>query len=195
MAAYGQEKAAISEGSRKFEGLYIGINTGVQSVFSEALIDEQRVPEQDSRWTAEFLIAHRWHFLNDRIVFGLEVQLGLTDGDLDRSFTGLRQLDINFTNNSQASLGYSMGYVSGKKKNILLFTYLHQIRRSFDISLKEDGSIIAWQRDSQTALRYGLGLEYNLGRQFSTRLSLGSQNLKINVDEATEFTLGVIYQF
>ncbi len=195
MAAYGQEKAAISEGSRKFEGLYIGINTGVQSVFSEALIDEQRVPEQDSRWTAEFLIAHRWQFLNDRIVFGLEVQLGLTDGDLDRSFTGLRQLDINFTNNSQASLGYSMGYVSGKKKNILLYTYLHQIRRSFDISLTEDGSIIAWQRDSQTALRYGLGLEYNLGRQFSTRLSLGSQNLKINVDEATEFTLGVIYQF
>ncbi len=195
MAAYGQEKAAISEGSRKFEGLYIGINTGVQSVFSEALIDEQRVPEQDSRWTAEFLIAHRWQFLNDRIVFGLEVQLGLTDGDLDRSFTGFRQLDINFTNNSQASLGYSMGYVSGKKKNILLYTYLHQIRRSFDISLTEDGSIIAWQRDSQTALRYGLGLEYNLGRQFSTRLSLGSQNLKINVDEATEFTLGVIYQF
>lgn len=195
MTGYSQGKEPDSGNPRNFEGLYIGVNTGMQSVFSEALINEQSVPQQDSRWTAEVLIAHRWQFLNDRIVFGLEVQVGLTDGDLARSFTGLRQLDISFTNNSQASLGYTMGYVSGVERKLLLYTYLYQIRRSFDVTLTEDGNVIEWQRDSQTAVRYGLGLEYNLGGQFSTRLGVGSQSLKINVEEATELTVGVTYQF
>ncbi|MCE7996229.1 MAG: hypothetical protein HEP71_29885 [Roseivirga sp.] len=199
MSLKAQADGTLSADSRKFEGLYIGINSGTQSIFSTATINELSVPGQSSRWTAEFLIAHRWQFLNNRIVFGLEVQVGLTDGNLDRTFNGLRQLEIHFSNNSQTGLGYTLGYVAGEKQNLLLYTYLYQTRRNFDISLKDDGRVIQWQRDIQTVLRFGLGLEYNLGKRFSTRLTVGSQspdlNNDIDIEEVPELTLGFIYQF
>lgn len=199
MSLKAQTDNSPSASSRKFEGLYIGINSGIQSIFSAANINELSIPGQSSRWTAEFLIAHRWQFLNDRIVFGLEVQIGLTDGNLNSSYGGLRQLDIHFSNNRQTGLGYILGYAAGEKQNLLFYTYLYQTRRNFDISLKEDGNVIQWQRDIQTALRYGLGLEYSMSKRLSTRLAMGTQsadlNSDIDIDKVPELMLGFIYHF
>lgn len=184
---------------RKFEGLYIGINTGLQSIFSEAIINELSVPQQDSRWTAEFFIAHRWQFLNDRIVFGLEVQIGLADGNLNRTYGIVPELNISFNNSNQAGLGYTFGYVWGPKQDLLLYTYLYQTRRNFDITLSTEDRILLWQSDIQTALRYGLGIEYNLDGRFSLRAAIGTQNPDLNngigIDRTPELSLGIIYQF
>ncbi|GAB5523393.1 MAG: hypothetical protein Roseis2KO_12650 [Roseivirga sp.] len=195
MTAYGQETSSDPVNPRKFEGLYIGVNTGVQSIFSEAIINESSIPQQASRWTADFLIAHRWQFLNDRIVFGLEVQVGMADGDLDRTFGTNPGLAISFANSTQVGVGYTFGYVIGKQKKLLLYSYLYQVRRSFNITLRDDTRILLWQQDSQTVLRYGLGLEYNLSKHFSTRLGLGSQRGKSNFNETAEVTIGLNYQF
>lgn len=199
MSLKAQTDDSHSDSFRKFEGLYVGINSGIQSIFSAANINELSIPGQSSRWTAEFLIAHRWQFLKDRVVFGLEVQVGLTDGNLDQSFMGLRQLEIHFSNNRQTGLGYTLGYVTGEKQNLLFYTYLYQTRRNFDISLKEDGTVIQWQQDIQTALRYGLGLEYSMGKRLSSRLAVGTQsadlNSDIDIDEVPELMLGFIYRF
>lgn len=195
LSSYGQEISSGAINPRKFEGLYIGMNTGVQSIFSEAIINESSVPQQASRWTADFLIAHRWQFLNDRIVFGLEVQVGMADGNLERTYGTNPRLAINFTNNTQVGVGYTTGYVVGKQKKLLLYSYLYQVRRSFNITLRDDTRILRWQQDSQTLLRYGLGLEYNLSKHFSTRLALGSQRGKRTLDDTAEVTIGVNYQF
>lgn len=184
---------------RKFEGLYLGVNTGIQNVFSGAIINELSVPEQSSRWVTEFFIAHRWQFLHDRIVFGLEVQVGLTDGNLTRSYGVFPKLDIDFANNSQAGLGYTLGYVVGRQQRLLIYSYLYQIRRTFDISLSDNGRILEWQRNSHTALRYGLGAEYRMAKSFSIRTALGTQSTDldspITINEALEATLSFVYQF
>lgn len=185
--------------TRHFEGFYLGINTGIQNVFSGAIINELSVPEQSSRWVTEFFIAHRWQFLHDRVVFGLEVQVGLTDGNLTRSYGVFPQLDIDYANNNQAGLGYTLGYVAGNQQRLLIYSYIYQIRRTFDISLIDDGRILAWQRNSHTALRYGMGAEYNMGKSFSIRTALGSQSTdidsRITIDHALEATLSFVYQF
>ncbi len=195
LTSYGQETTSDPTNPRKFEGLYIGVNTGVQSIFSEAIINESSVPQQASRWTADFLVAHRWQFLNDRIVFGLEVQVGLADGNLNRTYGMNPRLEIDFTNSTQVGVGYTLGYVTGKQKKLFLYSYLYQVRRSFNITLRDDTGILQWQQDAQTVLRYGLGLEYNVSKHFSTRLALGSQRGNLNLNDTVEVTIGLNYQF
>lgn len=184
---------------RYFEGFYLGVNTGMQSLFSRVLINDVVVSQQQSRWVGEFLIAHRWQFLDDRVVFGLEVQAGITDGTLQQTYTESPEILINFLNNSQVGLGYNIGFVSGRKRNLLLHAYLYQIRRTFDISSTNGARTFELSSDSQTALRYGVGAEYHFSDNFNVRVTLGT----LTDDNQSDFPLrprleamaGLIYQF
>jgi hypothetical protein len=184
---------------RHFEGLHIGLDLGGQSIFATATVNETSIDREELRTVAEFSLGHRWQFINDRVVFGLEVKLGLTDGCFSGSISESPSLAVSFENSSQTSLGYAAGYVVSEKRRLLLFTYLYQVRRNFAISIRENTLLLEKHHDSHTSLRYGLGAEYNLGRRFNSLLTLGSLSTDTanptGADKPIEFSLGLIYQF
>lgn len=184
---------------RHFEGLHIGLDLGGQSIFATATVNETTMAREKLRMVAELSLGHRWQFINDRIVFGLEVKLGLVDGHFSGSIKDSPSLVIYFENSSQTSLGYTAGFVVNQKRRFLLLTYVYQIRRNFAISIRDNTLLLERQHNSYTALRYGLGMEYNLGGRFNSRLTLGSLSTDtanpVGTDKPLEFNLGLIYQF
>lgn len=202
--AYAQSQSpniqdTLEEPTRYFEGVYIGVNLGIQSVFSGIPVNDVIISQQQSRWVGELFIAHRWQFLDDRVVFGLEVQTGITDGKFEQIPDNAQGFIIHFRNNSQVGLGYNVGFVSGSKRNLLLNAYIYQIRRTFDITSTNGTRTLELSSDSQTALRYGIGAEYHFTHKLNVRITLGSltddNQGNFPIRHRLETMAGLIFQF
>jgi hypothetical protein len=183
---------------RNFEGIYFGGGIGTQNVFAGVLVNDVFVSKQQSGLLAEFSFGHRWQFVNDRVSFALEVQLGLIDGNVEQALTNFPEITIAFSNNSQVGLGYNAGYIVDRKRNLLVYLYLYQVRRNFTLSSIDSINQIQLGDESQTTLRYGLGLEYSINRRLNARFNVGTltdDTGDVILDSRLEIMTGLVYQF
>ncbi len=189
-----------SNSRQLFDGLYFGITGGSQNIFGGALIDNLDLLGQKSGLVVEFLSGYRKQFKNSRFLLGAEAHFGLTDGNLVE--TDPRYLfDVNYKNNTQYGFGINGGFILGKNKNFLLYSYAHVINRKFDVEFITTNGILNTQKDGQGFIRYGLGVEVNLIKKFNARASFGKLNVDFgdliisqDVEDKFDFNLGIIYQ-
>lgn len=186
---------------KSFDGFHLGISMGVQNIFGGAFIDNLDVLGQKSGFVTEFSAGYRKQLANDRLVIGAELQFGITDGNLEQIDTR-NQMAIDYKNNSQFGYGVNIGVALGRKKKVLLYTYGIVTKRNFDITITEISGANFTQKDGQRFGRYGLGLEIPVVGNFNAKATVGRVNVdygdletNINVDNKTDFSLGVVYQF
>tara|TARA_R110002073_G_scaffold103234_2_gene233706 strand:+ start:3609 stop:4292 length:684 start_codon:yes stop_codon:yes gene_type:complete len=188
--------------NKSFNGLYFGLNTGKQTIFSGAFINNIDVLAQDSKITTEFISGYRKQVFDNKIVFGGEIQIGLSDHNLmlDYIENSNSQFNIDYTNKNQISFGLNTGVVISN--NTLLFAYGYIVKSNFDIVITEMNGSTFSQEDGQRFLRYGIGIEIPIYKSFNIKGTLGStkidhDDLQTNtkVDSEANFAFGVIYQF
>lgn len=185
--------------TRHFNGFYTGVEVGQQNIFGGAFIAGNDILSESTRFTASGLLGWRRQLKNG-LVFGLEGQLGITDGDLAFNDSTLG-LSIAYENNSQAAYGVTMGYAFGTRKNWHAFLYGYGVSRNFDIKISGPlGS--GTQRDNQGFIRYGIGLEKALSRRVHIRGSAGTLTVdfgdlptNIDVEGKIDATLSLLIQF
>nr|WP_298929567.1 outer membrane beta-barrel protein [uncultured Allomuricauda sp.] len=193
--------ADTSKTEKYFDGFHLGISMGVQNIFGGAFIDNLDVLGQKSGFVTEFSAGYRKQLVNDRLLIGAELQFGITDGNLEQIDTR-NQMEIDYKNNSQFGYGVNIGIALGRKKKILLYTYGNVTKRNFDITITETNGTNFTQEDGQGFNRYGLGLEIPVLGNFNVKAIVGRVNVdfgdletNIDVDDKTDFSLGVVYQF
>ena len=194
-------KADMAKMERHFDGPYLGLTMGTQNIFGGAFIDDLDVLGQKSGFVVEFSSGYRKQFLKDRIIFGAAIQFGITDGDLTQ-IDNRNQLKIDYKNNSQFGYGIQLGLALGQKKTIHVYTYGNVTKRNFDISVTGTNELRFTQKDGQVFVRYGLGIEIPILRKLNIHANAGRINVdfrdlrtNMDVDDKTDFNLGLIYQF
>ncbi len=190
-----------SKTEKHFDGFHLGISMGVQNIFGGAFINDLDVLGQKSGFVTEFSAGYRKQFVNDRLLIGAELQLGITDGDLEQ-IDARNQMEIEYKNNSQFGYGINLGIAMGKKKKALLYTYGIVTKRNFDITISEVGGTTFMQEDGQRFLRYGIGFEIPVSGNFHLKATVGRVDVdygdletNINVENKTDLGLGAMYQF
>lgn len=190
------------KGEKNFEGLFGAIELGSQNIFSGAFIDGVDVLDHENRFVAELSSGYRHQMINDRLLIGAELRFGLVDGSLHQLYEHPSQaLNIQYQNHTQAGIGITLGSVLGKSKRVLIYIYTHRMNRKFDILFTEENGIEHDQRDEMRFLRYGIGLEVKLKKQFNIRANTGRVYVDFDDMETTEdvmdktdFSIGLVYQ-
>lgn len=191
----------VPKHEKSFDGPYLGVNVGAQNIFGGALIDELDVLSQKSGFVLEFSSGYRWQFSRNKLVFGAELQYGITDGNLEQTDTR-NQMKIDYENNSQFGYGLNFGVALGKKRCVLLTTYAYITRRSFDINIRETTGFAFTQKDVQRFIRYGLVLESPIYKRLHLKASIGriyvdygDLETNMDVDDKWDIAIGANYQF
>ena len=185
--------------TKHFDGLYSGVELGLQNIYGGAFIDNLDILQRETKFIGSILLGWR-HQLDSSLVFGLEGQLGLTDGDLTRNERN-KSLNITYQNSSQLAAGLTIGYALGTKKDWLLYSYVFATRRDFDLSINIGNSHFT-QEDRMGILRYGLGIEKQWQNGFGIKLTAGSNytsfgdlTTNMDVNGKLEAAAGIVYQF
>lgn len=186
--------------SRYFDGLYLGANVGSQNLFGGSFVDGVDVLAQESRFVAELLAGYRKQIFKGRIMLGAEVRFGFTDGDLKHEDPS-KSLTIHYKNDTQSSLGMTLGATLGKRKNWLAFAYCNETTRRFEVSVSSRGESFR-QKDEQGMLKYGAGIEIQIWQGLNAcatagrlRVDFGDRVTNIDVEDMWDFTIGITYQF
>lgn len=195
----GTATSAQDVGERHFHGLYVAAEIGSQNIFGGALVGGNDILTEDSRFVASGALGWRYQF-NNGIVFGVEGQLGTTDGDLAFNDPAAG-LSITYENSSQSAYGLTLGYAFGARKDWLIYAYGLETSRDFDVTIT--GPLgTGTQNDNQGMVRYGLGLEKVLTGGLHLRAAVGSlaadfgdANTNIDVEGKLDATLGLTFQF
>jgi len=191
----------LAEGAdspKRWDGLYVGIDLGRHNVIGGSQVDGVDVLQQDMRGAVTFLAGFRKQ-LGAGFVVGAEAGYGRVDGDLQLSDPG-RDLLIDYGNDSQHHFGLILGHTLGRTRRMLLFAYLNELSRSFDVTIQA-GSAQLQQHDEQGLLRYGIGAEVSLTGPLGVRATAGSSRAKFegptNIVPATELeaSVGFVLQF
>ena len=185
--------------SRHFHGPYIAAEVGSQNIFGGALVGGNDILTEDSRFVASGAIGWRYQFKKG-IVFGIEGQLGTTDGDLTFNDPA-SGLTIDYESSNQSAYGLTLGYAFGARKDWLVYAYGFETSRNFDVTIT--GPLgTGTQNENQGMVRYGLGLEKVLASGWHLRASVGSlaadfgdANTNIDVEGKLDATLGLMFQF
>lgn len=180
-------------------GLYLGVNFGSQNVFGGSFVNDMDILAQESKFVSEISAGYRWQFLNNRIIAGLEGHIGFTDGTL-RHENPSEPLTIDYKNNFQSGKGIIVGINLGANRDWIIYGYLNETKRKFDVAISQD----PWnftQIDKQGMLRYGIGIERTIYKQFNLRASFGALTVdfgdletNIDVEDKFDFTIGFIYR-
>ena len=180
-------------------GFYLGINFGSQNVFGGSFVNDMDILAQESKFVSEISAGYRWQFLNNRLIAGFEGHIGFTDGQLMHEDPS-EPLTIDYKNNFQSGKGIILGINLGAKRDWIIYGYLNETKRKFDVAISQD----PWnftQTDKQGMLRYGIGLEKTIYKQFNLRTSFGALNVdfgdletNIDVEDNYDFTIGFIYR-
>jgi hypothetical protein len=139
-------------------------------------------------WRTEF---------DNGFVLGLEGGIGFEDGDL--RLDDPSGLSIDYRNNFQLRYGGQVGWRTSDRS--LVFAYLSETKRDFDVSGSGPGGSFT-QTDGQGLLRYGLGVDYDLGGPFDLRATIGSSRadfgdrpLNRKPDKPIDFEVGLVSGF
>lgn len=191
--------SAQDEVERPFHGPYVATEVGFQNIFGGALVNGNDVLTESSRFVASGALGWRYQFDNG-IVIGIEGQLGITDGNLQfaNPATGLA---ISYENNHQSAYGLTLGYAFGQTREWLIYAYALETSRSFDVTIT--GPLgIGRQNDNQGMVRYGLGIERVISKQWHLRATAGSlaadfgdANTNIDVEGKLDVGLSLLFQF
>lgn len=180
-----------------FDGPYIGISIGLHNVIGGSLVNGTDYLAQDSRPAIVFFGGWRTEFDNG-LVLGLEGGFGFEDGDLhlDDAASGLA---IDYSNNFQFRYGGQIGW--RLNDDSLIFAYLSETKRDFDVSGAGPGGSFT-QTDKQGLLRYGLGVDIDVGGPFllrgtvgSSRADFGERLLNTKPDNPIDLELSALSQF
>ena len=182
--------------AQTFRGPYVGVDLGRQHFIGGSLVDGIDTLQEDSRLVVSVFGGARAQIA--RVVFGGELGLGLTDGDLSLT-DQLRSLTVDYRNGSQWHWALQAGVVAGTKT--LVFGYLSEVTRKFDVTITRPG-VTTPQQDEQGMLRFGAGVEYRLTGPLHLRVTAGSARAdfgdratNIPIDKRLEVAAGVVVQF
>lgn len=183
-----------------FDGLYLGAAAGSQNVFGGSFVGGIDVLAQESRFVAELSAGFRKQLFKGRFLIGAEFQLGFTDGNLKHADPE-KQLLITYKNNTQSGVGLTIGAVAGKRRKLLLYGYVNETTRKFDVDILEQNKAYH-QKDEQGMLKYGMGIEAPLYKRFHVRFAMGGLRVdfgdleaNINVEDKLDVMAGFVYQF
>lgn len=183
-----------------FEGFYTGALAGSQNIFGGSYVEGVDVLAQKSGFVVEFPIGFRFQALKESLVLGLEFSLGITDGDL-MHVDDSKPLTINYSNSFQRGFGGMAGWVPGRKRNFLVFAYLNETKRKFEVEIRDRHGAYK-QKDKQGMLKYGLGMEWPVtkllhvrGSAGLMRVDFGERITNINVEDKADVMAGLIFQF
>ncbi len=184
---------------RLFNGFYVGLDAGRQNIIGRALVNGVDTLQQSSRSVATLLGGARLQ-LGYGIVAGLEGGIGLADGKLSLSDPA-NGLTVEYKNSTQVQYGVVLGYALGAQRDTLIFGYLSQVERRFDVSVQSPQGNFE-QRDAQGLLRFGAGVERKISGPFRLRATIGTSRAdfrgrptNINVKTALDLAVSAIYQF
>lgn len=184
----------------KFKGFYSGALAGSQNIFGGSYVEGRDVLAQKSGFVIEFPIGFRLQALKQSMVLGLEFSLGFTDGDLLHT-DDPKPLTIKYSNSFQRGFGGMAGWVPGRKKNLLVFAYLNETKRKFEVEIRDRHGVYK-QKDKQGMLKYGLGMEWPItkflhirGSAGLMRVDFGERITNINVEDKADVMAGLIFQF
>ena len=197
--AMAQDEATDEHAPKIFDGFYAGVDIGRQNVIGGSLVNGIDVLAQDSRTVVSFFGGFRKQFAGG-FVLGAEGGYGVMDGDLALADPA-NQLFVAYDNNSQFHYGLILGHTLGSKKDMLLFGYVSEVSRSFDVAISSAGSAFT-QTDEQGLLRFGAGIEKHVAGPFLVRATAGTSRADFggavtNIDPATKFdaSAALIVQF
>jgi Outer membrane protein beta-barrel domain len=184
---------------RAFRGFYAGAELGSQSIIGGSLVDGVDVLSQDDRALLSLLCGFR-HPLAGRFVVGVEGSVGMLNGDLSLSDPA-NGLAIDYQNTTQVAYGLVGGLALGTEKSWLLFGYLSETTRNFDVTVRQQGNVFH-QTDEQGMLRYGAGVEKQIRQRVDLRVTAGTgradfgdQQTNIEVEKKLEYAAGVLFRF
>ncbi|MDX2142412.1 MAG: outer membrane beta-barrel protein [Rhodospirillaceae bacterium] len=189
----------LAAAAQSFDGFYVGIDAARQSTIAGALVAGIDTLKQSTRNVASLNAGYRME-LPGGFVAGVELGYGVTDGDLTLN-DAVNRLTIDYKNSTQFSYGAQAGYAFGADNATLVFAYLSETKRSFDVTIR--GPLgVGSQNDKQGLLRYGLGVEQRLAGPISVRAMVGSSRAgfgdrRTNIDPQSkvDFGLGAVWQF
>lgn len=197
--AMAQDETLGEVAPKIFDGFYVGVDFGRQNVIGGSLVNGVDVLSQKSKAVVSFFGGFRKQFAGG-FVLGAEGGYGILDGDLALADPA-NQLFVAYDNNSQFHYGLILGHTVGAEKDILLFGYVSETSRSFDVAVLSAGTAFT-QRDEQGLLRFGAGIEKHIAGPFLLRATAGTSRADFggrptNIDPTTKFdaSAAVIIQF
>ncbi len=184
---------------RHYTGIFLGTEAGRVNVIGGALVAGVDTLAQDSRPALTFFGGGRYEFPG-RIVAGVELGIGVEDGDLrlDDPASGLT---VDYRNNTHVRYGGTLGVVVGAARRTLVFGYVSENTRTFDVTIDQAGRTTL-QTDEQGLLRYGAGIEQAIGRWLGLRATVGSSRAdfggratNIEVEKPIDVAVGLVLRF
>ncbi len=194
-----QDEAPDKQAPKIFDGVYIGVDYGRQNLIGGSLVNGVDVLAQQSRGVVSFFGGVRKQFAGG-FVLGAEGGYGILDGDLAFADSA-NQLFVAYDSDSQFHYGLILGHTIGAKKDLLLFGYVSEVSRSFDVAVLSAG-VAFTQRDEQGLLRFGGGVEKHIAGPLLLRATAGLSRADFggrptNIDPETRFdaSAAIILQF
>ncbi len=185
---------------KHFDGMYVGLAGGQQHLFGGALLDGIDVLAERSSWVWEGALAYRKQLLSNRVVVGVELVFGLTNGQL-RQIDSRSQVEVDYKNETQTAIGVSLGWVPDLPRKTLVFVFAQRLRRQFDISFNSLDGMHHTQLDTQNFDNFGLGAEYSLRKRWNLRASLsksvvdfGDLETSLELNNPLNYSLGITFQ-
>lgn len=191
--------ASAQPAEKSFSGVYAGAEAGVLNVIGGSLVNGVDTLAQETRGAMTIVVGGRYQFAN-RLVLGVEFGAGWEDGDLslDDSASGAR---VEYANDTHTRIGGTVGVVLGARRRTLVFGYLNELSRSFDVTITQATGITT-QQDEQGLLRYGGGVEQRIAPRLTLRATVGSSRAdfggrptNITPDKPLEAAVGVLFRF
>jgi len=199
LPALGMLPASVEAQDRSFHGVYLGAEAGREDFIGGSYVDGTDVLAQETRGVLSVVAGARYQ-TSGGLVLGFEGTWGSTDGNLTMADPG-SGLSIDYANDSQTSLGATIGYALGGSKSVHVFAYASEVTRHFDVHVVQ-GATEFTQEDEQGMLRYGLGIEAVPVRRLHVRFKVGSgradfgdATTNITPEHPLQFGLGVALQF
>ena len=191
--------APLGAQTRPFHGIYLGTEVGREDLIGGSYVDGVDFLTQETRGVLSLVAGARYQTAGGLVV-GLEGTVGSTNGDLTLSDSG-RDLQVEYANDSQTSIGGLLGYAFPRSTPLLLFAYASEVTRHFDVRVTQEGSTFD-QKDEQGMLRFGVGAELGVlgalkvrARVGTGRADFGNAETNITPDRKVQFGFGVVYQF
>lgn len=183
----------------RFEGIYVGVEAGASNLVGGSLIGGVDVLAQDRRGTVDALVGARVQFFGARLVAGVELRRGWTDGALTQNDAPSLS-DVAYENDAQTAFGVTLGFVPDPGRRLAVLLYASEVSRDFDVSIVDPQNRYT-QRDNQGMLRYGAAAELALFSGLSARLSVGrtrsdfgDRATNMELDAVTEAAFGFSYR-